>query len=84
MDDCEEYAHNVDLPQNKKEKLKLLLTVVQEGKWRAKEARKKAIDAMDPQTKEAYKNIIFYKFYPVKTWDTPDVMWKSKYIGEIG
>lgn len=84
MDDCEELAHNVDLQENKKEKLKLLLKVVQQRKRRAKEARKKAIDAMDPETKEAYENIIFYKFYPVKTWYTPDVKLKSKYIGEIG
>jgi hypothetical protein len=39
----------------------------------AKEARKKAIDDMDPKTKEAFENIKFYKFYPVKTPDTPDV-----------
>jgi hypothetical protein len=39
----------------------------------AKEARKKAIDDMDPKIKEAFENIQFYKFYPVKTLDTPDV-----------
>ena len=39
----------------------------------AKEARKKAIDDMDPKLKEAMQNIRFYKFYPVKTKDTPDV-----------
>lgn len=39
----------------------------------AKEARKKAIDDMDPKVKEAFENIKFYKFYPVKTPDTPDV-----------
>ena len=39
----------------------------------AKEARKKAIDDMDPKLKEAFENIRFYKFYPVKTDDTPDV-----------
>lgn len=39
----------------------------------AKEARKKAIDDMDPKLKEAFENIRFYKFYPVKTKDTPDV-----------
>ena len=39
----------------------------------AKEARKKAIDDMDPKMKEAFENIKFYKFYPVKTPDTPDV-----------
>jgi hypothetical protein len=39
----------------------------------AKEARKKAIDDLDPKLKEAMQNIRFYKFYPVKTEDTPDV-----------
>jgi hypothetical protein len=39
----------------------------------AKEARKKAIDDMDPKLKEALQNIRFYKFYPIKTPDTPDV-----------
>ena len=39
----------------------------------AKEARKKVIDDMDPKMKEAFENIKFYKFYPVKTPDTPDV-----------
>jgi hypothetical protein len=38
-----------------------------------KEARKKVIDDMDPKTKEAFENIKFYKFYPVKTPYTPDV-----------
>jgi hypothetical protein len=28
---------------------------------------------MDPKMKEAFENIKFYKFYPVKTPDTPDV-----------
>jgi len=39
----------------------------------AKEARKKAIGDMDPKKKEAFENIKFYKFYPVKTPETPDV-----------
>ncbi|XP_066352764.1 uncharacterized protein [Miscanthus floridulus] len=47
----------------------------------AKEARKKAIDDMDPKMKEAFENIKFYKFYPVKTPDTPDVNnVKARYI----
>jgi hypothetical protein len=36
---------------------------------------------MDPKVKEAFENIKFYKFYPVKTPDTPDVSnVKAKYI----
>jgi len=39
----------------------------------AEEARKKAVEDMDPKQREAFENIKFYKFYPVKTPDTPDV-----------
>lgn len=39
----------------------------------AKEARKKAIEDMDPETKAAFENMRFYKFYPVQTPDTPDI-----------
>jgi len=36
---------------------------------------------MDPKLKEALENIRFYKFYPVKTKDTPDVSKvQAKYI----
>lgn len=39
----------------------------------AKEARKKAIEDMDPETRAAFENMRFYKFYPVQTPDTPDI-----------
>ncbi|MQM20239.1 hypothetical protein Taro_053256 [Colocasia esculenta] len=39
----------------------------------AKEARRKAIEEMDEQTKAAYENMRFYKFYPVQTPNTPDI-----------
>ncbi|KAF8404519.1 hypothetical protein HHK36_009404 [Tetracentron sinense] len=39
----------------------------------AREARKKAIEEMSEQTKAAFENMQFYKFYPVQTEDTPDV-----------
>ncbi|XBH61928.1 hypothetical protein VPH35_116280 [Triticum aestivum] len=84
MDSYEEFVHNVVLPENEKETLKLLLKAVQERKKQAKEERMKAIDAMDPETKKAYADIRFYKFYPVKTWDTPNVKFnKSNYIGKF-
>ncbi|RWW66674.1 hypothetical protein BHE74_00025953 [Ensete ventricosum] len=41
--------------------------------FKAKEARKKAIEDMDPKTKAAFENMKFYKFYPVQTPDTPDI-----------
>jgi len=28
---------------------------------------------MDPETKAAFENMRFYKFYPVQTPDTPDI-----------
>jgi len=73
MDDYEDFADQKvkddDLPEDEKEKFK------------AKEARKKAIGDMDPKKIEAFENIKFYKFYPVKTPETPDVdSVKSKYI----
>jgi len=73
MDDYEDFADQKVkddyLPEDEKEKIK------------AKEAGKKAIGDMDPKKKEAFENIKFYKFYPVKTPDTPDVdSVKSKYI----
>ncbi|KAJ6795275.1 uncharacterized protein M6B38_253615 [Iris pallida] len=39
----------------------------------AKEARKKAIEDMNPETRAAFENMRFYKFYPVQTPDTPDI-----------
>ncbi|KAH9669681.1 protein HEAT INTOLERANT 4 [Citrus sinensis] len=39
----------------------------------AKEARRKAIEEMSEETKAAFESMRFYKFYPVKTPDTPDV-----------
>jgi len=73
MDDYEDFADQKVkddyLPEDEKEKIK------------AKEAGKKAIGDMDPKKKEAFENIKFYKFYPVKTPETPDVdSVKSKYI----
>ncbi|MCL7050425.1 hypothetical protein MKW94_009528 [Papaver nudicaule] len=39
----------------------------------AKKARKRAKEATSEETKSAFENMRFYKFYPVKTPDTPDV-----------
>ncbi|CAN6269605.1 unnamed protein product [Urochloa humidicola] len=89
MDDYEDFVDekvkDEVLPENEKEKFKeFLKEKVRERKRelkQAKEARKKAIDDMDPKAREAFENIKFYKFYPVKTLDTPDVTnVKAKYI----
>ncbi|GKV25294.1 hypothetical protein SLEP1_g34753 [Rubroshorea leprosula] len=39
----------------------------------ARQARKKAREEMREEIKAAFQNMKFYKFYPVKTADTPDV-----------
>ncbi|KAG2716492.1 hypothetical protein I3760_03G129100 [Carya illinoinensis] len=39
----------------------------------AREARKKALEEMSEDTKAAFENMRFYKFYPVQTPDTPDI-----------
>ncbi|XP_020166716.1 protein HEAT INTOLERANT 4 [Aegilops tauschii subsp. strangulata] len=89
MDDMEDFidekVKDEVLPEDEKEKFKdFIKERVRERKRelkQAKEARKKAIDDMDPKLKEAFENIRFYKFYPVKTDDTPDVSQvQAKYI----
>ncbi|KAI8534858.1 hypothetical protein RHMOL_Rhmol10G0129300 [Rhododendron molle] len=39
----------------------------------AREARKKALEEMSEETKAAFQNMKFYKFYPAPTPDSPDV-----------
>lgn len=39
----------------------------------ARESRKKVLAEMSEETKKAYENMRFYKFYPVETPDTPDI-----------
>nr|KYP69345.1 Myosin-H heavy chain [Cajanus cajan] len=39
----------------------------------AREARRKAIEEMSEETKAAFGNMRFYKFYPVQSSDAPDV-----------
>ncbi|KAL2521492.1 hypothetical protein Fot_25415 [Forsythia ovata] len=39
----------------------------------AREARKKVLEEMSGETKVAFENMKFYKFYPVPSPDTPDV-----------
>ncbi|XP_066383187.1 protein HEAT INTOLERANT 4-like [Miscanthus floridulus] len=89
MDDYEDFADQKlqegSLPEGEKEKFKEFLKEKVRDRKRelkqAKEARKKAIDDMDPKMKEAFENIKFYKFYPEKTPDTPDVNnEKARYI----
>ncbi|XP_042492190.1 protein HEAT INTOLERANT 4-like [Macadamia integrifolia] len=39
----------------------------------AREARRKALEEMSEETRAAFENMRFYKFYPVQTPDTPDI-----------
>ncbi|KAK1698874.1 hypothetical protein QYE76_015769 [Lolium multiflorum] len=73
------------LPEDEKENFKKFLKEkVKERKTelrQAKEARKEAIDNMDPKLKNAFENIQFYKFYPVNALDAPDLrIQKKNYI----
>uniref|UniRef100_A0A453TD85 Uncharacterized protein n=1 Tax=Aegilops tauschii subsp. strangulata TaxID=200361 RepID=A0A453TD85_AEGTS len=65
MDNYEEFTDDLvkaeELPEDEKENFK------------AKEARKEAIDNMDPEKKKAFENIKFHKFYPVNALDAPDL-----------
>ncbi|GJN01451.1 hypothetical protein PR202_ga18718 [Eleusine coracana subsp. coracana] len=65
------------LPEDEKEKFKEYVKEEVRKRKRelkqAKKAAKKATDDMDTNTKEAFENIKLYKFYPMKTPDTPDV-----------
>ncbi|TVU00992.1 hypothetical protein EJB05_53569 [Eragrostis curvula] len=87
FDDYKDFADEIfeeEVPEDEKEKFKeFVKEKVRERKRelkQAKEARKKAIDDIDPEKKEAFENIKFYKFYPVKTPDTPNIPKKSTYI----
>jgi len=88
-DDYKVLAHKLvkdeGLPEDEREKIeKFLKEKVKQGKIeleQAEEARKKAIEDMDPKQREAFENMEVYKFYPVKTPDTPNVdNVKSRYI----
>ncbi|VAH52740.1 unnamed protein product [Triticum turgidum subsp. durum] len=87
FDYCMPYYMPLSPPEDEDEKEKFKDFIKERVRERkrelkqAKEARKKAIDDMDPKLKEAFENIRFYKFYPVKTDDTPDVSQvKARYI----
>ncbi|VAH17932.1 unnamed protein product [Triticum turgidum subsp. durum] len=88
-DDYKVLAHKLvedeGLPEDEREKIEeFLKEKVKQGKIeleQAEEARKKAIEDMDPKQREAFENMKLYKFYPVKTPDTPDVNnMKSRHI----
>lgn len=81
MDELEDFTEDLikdeSLPAEEKDKFKDFVkqTVSTEKKRQrqAKEARRKEIEEMSPETKAAYENMRFYKFYPVPSPGTPDI-----------
>ncbi|XP_074264252.1 protein HEAT INTOLERANT 4-like [Silene latifolia] len=81
LDELEEFADKLisddALPSEHKEDFKNhIKEKVREAKKtnrEAREARKKALEEMSAETKAAFENIKFYKFYPVATPNSPDV-----------
>lgn len=81
LDDLEEFidalvkeeALSEDQKDKFKEFVKAQVKERKQAQRQAREARKKAIEEMDPQTRFALENMRLYKFYPVQTPDTPDI-----------
>jgi len=81
LDDVEEFTDNLVqeevLTEDSKEDFKkfVIERVTEEKKKQreVREARKKAIESTSPETKAAFENMRFYKFYPVQSPNTPDI-----------
>ncbi|KAH1079943.1 hypothetical protein J1N35_019704 [Gossypium stocksii] len=81
LDELEEFtdklieADELDKDQKNafKEAVKEKVREAKKANRQAREARKKALEEMSQETKAAFENMRFYKFYPVQTQDTPDV-----------
>ncbi|KAG5534051.1 hypothetical protein RHGRI_022260 [Rhododendron griersonianum] len=81
LDELEEFTDKLieeeELSADQKDAFKdFVRKKVGEGKKanrEAREARKKALAEMSEETKTAFQNMKFYKFYPVPTPDSPDV-----------
>lgn len=81
LDELEEFTDKLieeeELSADQKDAFKdFVKEKVREGKKanrEAREARKKALEEMSEETKAAFQNMKFYKFYPVPTPDSPDV-----------
>ncbi|XP_041003695.1 protein HEAT INTOLERANT 4 [Juglans microcarpa x Juglans regia] len=81
LDELEEFTDKLiqeeELSEDQKDAFKeFVKEKVREAKKanrEAREARKKAVEEMSAETKAAFENMRFYKFYPVQTPDTPDI-----------
>ncbi|KAJ4715576.1 ATP/GTP binding protein [Melia azedarach] len=69
----EEEALSEDQKDAFKDFVKEKVREAKKGNREAREARRKAIEEMSEETKAAFHSMRFYKFYPVKTDDSPDV-----------
>ncbi|GLT44016.1 hypothetical protein SLA2020_179350 [Shorea laevis] len=69
----EEEALPVDQKDAFKEFVEEKVREAKKANREARQARKKAREEMSEEIKAAFQNMKFYKFYPVKTADTPDV-----------
>ncbi|KAK9272711.1 hypothetical protein L1049_003088 [Liquidambar formosana] len=91
LDELEEFTDKLieeeELSESQKDAFKdFIKEKVREAKKanrEAREARRKALEEMSEETKAAFENMRFYKFYPVQTPDSPDISnvkvnsWKS-------
>ncbi|KAF5751259.1 hypothetical protein HS088_TW02G00270 [Tripterygium wilfordii] len=81
LDELEEFTDNLikeeELSEDQKDAFKnFVKEKVREAKKanrEAREARKKALQKMSQETKAAFENRSFNKFYPVSTPDSPNV-----------
>ncbi|KAL4644167.1 hypothetical protein ACB098_02G123700 [Castanea mollissima] len=81
LDELEEFTDKLiqeeELAEDQKDAFKeFVKEKVREAKKanrEAREARKKALEEMTEESKAAFENMRFYKFYPVQTPDSPDV-----------
>ncbi|MED6221644.1 Protein HEAT INTOLERANT 4 [Stylosanthes scabra] len=88
FDDLEEFTNamiqdeelSADQKDAFKEFVKERVREAKKSNKEAREARRKAIEEMSEETKAAFENIRFYKFYPVQTPDAPEVSKKCKVI----
>ncbi|XP_043710547.1 protein HEAT INTOLERANT 4-like [Telopea speciosissima] len=81
LDELEEFTDDLiereqlseDQIDSFKEFVKQKIREARKIKREAREAQKKALEEMSEDTRAALENMRFYKFYPVRTPDTPDV-----------
>ncbi|CAN1813382.1 Protein HEAT INTOLERANT 4 [Linum perenne] len=81
MDELEEFTDNLiheealseDQKDAFKEFVKEKVREAKKANREAREARKKAREELSEEIKTAFQNMKFYKFYPKKTEDSPDV-----------